>query len=61
MVVRDVNAEKEYDVVVNVDSSTTTTKAVAQDINSYVKAGGIGLQKSIFNAFDTFFQEFHAK
>ena len=58
MVVRDINAEKEYDFQVTVDS--TSSKDVALDINAYVKSGSNGLQKAIYTVLDMFFAEFHS-
>ena len=56
MVIRDINAEKEYDYQVIVDS--TSSKEVALDINAYVKSGSSGLQKAIYASLDIFFKEF---
>merc|ERR1719421_447726 len=58
MVVRDINAEKEYDCQVTVDS--TSSKDVVLDINAYVKSGSNGLQKTIYASLDNFFDEFHS-
>ena len=60
IVIRDMNIEKDYEVAVIVDSGTSVS--TSKDINSYVKSSaGEGLQRSIFNAFDAFFQEYHSK
>lgn len=58
MVIRDINAEKEYDYQVTVDS--TNCKEVALDVNAYVKSGSSGLQRAIYAGLDTFFKEFHS-
>lgn len=59
MIVRDINAEKEYDFQVTVDS--TSSREVAADVNAYVKSSSTGLQKAIFKALDEFFKDFHSK
>ena len=58
MIIRDVNAEKEYDVQVSVDSSSSGDVG---SLGPFIKSSDLGLQKAIFSTFDVFFTEFQSK
>jgi hypothetical protein len=59
MCVKDVTADAEYEVDVQVDS--LTAPAARPMVDMYVSANGAGLQHALFDSFSVFREEFRQK